>query len=293
MSFRSLLFVPGDAPRKMLKALDSDADCVILDLEDAVAPAIKADARREVLQALRGTRARPVAVRINGPQTQWYLEDLVAIVAAAPDYVMLPKCQNRQELAVLHQQLTVLECAHGLVAGAIRVMPLVTESADAMVALDYTASSPRLAALCFGAEDLASDLGIAARSADGQLGLALCHARTSMMFAAAAAGVPAFDTPYPDPRDGAGLRVESDAALALGFAGKLCIHPDQIPTVNASFQPHAATVRWADAVVAAFEANPTAGVLVVDGKMVDKAHLRRAERLRRLSRRVTGSTDER
>jgi len=205
---------------------------------------------------------------------------------------MLPKCKNKQDLAVLDHQLTVLEYEHDRSAGSIRVMPLVTESAGAMVALDYTASSPRLAALCFAAEDLASDLGIAARGADGQLCPALCYARTSMMLAAAAAGVPAFDTPYPDPRDGAGLRVESDAALALGLAGKLCIHPDQIATVNASFQPDDATVRWADVVIATFEANPTAGVVLVGGKMVDKAHLRRAERLRRLGRRGTGSTDE-
>lgn len=221
----------------------------------------------------------PVAVRVNSQDTSWYLEDLAAIVGVMPDYVMLPKCGDPHDLAKLDHQLDALEAAYGLQPGAIGVLPLVTESASALGTLDYRGVSARLAALCFAAEDLASDLQISPRNAGGDLASPLAHARVMTLIAARAAGVPAVDTPFPDPRNLDGLQTEAEASAAEGYSGKLCIHPDQVKLVNRIFEPSEAKRSWARAVAAAFAADPNAGVALVDGKMVDKAHLRLALQL--------------
>jgi citrate lyase subunit beta/citryl-CoA lyase len=137
----------------------------------------------------------------------------------------------------------------------------------------------RVLAFCFGAEDLSADLGIAPRRADHAYPAPVAAARAQVLIAAAAAGVPALDTPWPDPRDPAGLAAEARAAAADGFAGKICIHPDQVAAVNAAFTPDAGRLDWARRVVAGFAADPGAGVFALDGKMIDRPHLKLAERL--------------
>ncbi len=278
MKLRTLLFAPGDSARKAEKALASTADGVILDLEDSVAAGAKAGARAMVAAMLPGLSRAGVVVRVNPLGTEWYLADLAAVVPGRPAALMLPKCTGVADLVALDHHLEALETAAGLEVGGIGVVALVTETAASLLAMDYRGAPARLRALCFGAEDLSADLGISPRGPGGYLS-AVAAARAMTLVAAAAAGVPAVDTPWPDPRDPAGLAAEAAAAAADGFAGKLCIHPDQLGAVAAAFTPDAARVAWAVAVRDGFAARPGAGVFVLDGKMIDRPHLRLADRI--------------
>ena len=278
MRLRSLLFAPGDSPRKAEKALASEADGVILDLEDSVAPDGKA-AAREAVTALLGQVSQPsLVVRVNPPSTPWYLDDLAAVVPGKPGAVMLPKCSGPGDLAALDHHLEALEAVAQLPRGGIGVLALVTETAASLHSLDYR-GAPRLRALVFGAEDLSADLGVDPRDATGAYSAPVAAARAAVLLSAAAAGVPALDTPWPDPRDRDGLAREAAAAARDGFAGKLCIHPAQIAPVNAAFTPSPEQVAWARRVLDGFAARPGAGVFALDGRMVDKPHLKLAERI--------------
>jgi citrate lyase subunit beta/citryl-CoA lyase len=279
MRLRSLLFAPGDSPRKAEKALAGDADGVILDLEDSVAPDAKPGAREAVAALLGQVRHPNLLVRVNPPGTPWYLDDLAAVVRGRPAAVVLPKCAGPADLAALDHHLEALEAAAGLAHGGVGVLALVTETAASVHAMDYRGVTPRLRALLFGAEDLSADLGIAPRDETGAYAAPVAAARAATLLAAAAAGVPALDTPWPDPRDADGLAREAAAAARDGFAGKLCIHPSQVGPVNSAFTPSAEQVAWARRVRDGFAARPGAGVFALDGKMVDKPHLRLAERI--------------
>jgi citrate lyase subunit beta / citryl-CoA lyase len=284
VKLRSLLFAPGDSPRKAEKALGgSGADGVILDLEDSVAPDAKAAAREAVAALLGRWVTHPnVVVRVNPPATPWYLEDLAAIVPSGPAAVMLPKCSGPGDLVALDHHIEALEAASRLPWGGIGVLALVTETAASLHAMDYR-GAPRLRALCFGAEDLSADLGIAPRcplgDASGAYAAPVAAARAAMLLSAAAASVPALDTPWPDPRDPDGLAREARQAARDGFAGKLCIHPAQVGPVNAAFTPSPEQVAWARRVRDGFAARPGAGVFALDGKMVDTPHLKLADRI--------------
>ncbi|MFC3125593.1 HpcH/HpaI aldolase/citrate lyase family protein [Pseudoroseomonas globiformis] len=279
MKLRNLLFAPGDSQRKRDKALASDADAVVLDLEDAVGPEKKDAARAELAALLPGRERREVVVRVNARGTDWYLRDLASIVPGAPMAVMLPKCTGAGDIAALDHHLEALEVAAGLEPGRIGVLALVTETAASLHGLDYRGAPARLRGLCFGAEDLSSDLGIPARDASGRYPAPVHQARAALLLAAAAAGLPALDTPFPDPRNAEGLALEAAAAAADGFSGKLCIHPAQIGPVAQAFTPDAARLDWARKVEAAFRAAPEAGVISLDGRMIERLHLRLAQRL--------------
>ncbi len=278
LKIRNLLFAPGDSARKTEKALASMADGIILDLEDSVAPGHK-DEARAMVAALVPDLSRPgTIVRINPRGTPHYLADLAAIVPARPAAIMLPKCTGPHDMAALDHHMEALEVAAGLTPGTIAVIALVTESAASILSMDYRGAPPRLQALCFGAEDFSADLGVAPRPA-GVYNAAAAAARALTLIAAAAAGLPAIDTPWPDPRDPEGLRTEAAAAARDGFAGKLCIHPDQLAPVAEAFSPAPDQVRWAHAVRDGFAANTGAGVFLLDGKMIDRPHLKLAERI--------------
>ncbi len=280
MRLRSPLFAPGDSARKMEKALASNADAVIFDLEDSVAPAAKPAARAAVAAMLAQTKRPGRIVRVNPRGTPWYLADLVAVVPGQPDALMLPKCSGPDDLAALDHHLDVLETAAGIAPGTIKVLPIVTETAASVLALAGMAAAPkRVIAFCFGAEDFSADLGIAPRLPNTVYTAATAAARATLLIAAAAAGVPALDTPWPDPRDPDGLGGEAARAAADGFAGKVCIHPGQIDAVNAAFTPSAERVAWAIRVRDGFAANPQAGVFTLDGKMIDQPHLKLAQRI--------------
>ena len=277
MKLRSLLFAPGDSERKCERALASDADGVILDLEDSVAPDRK-EAARGMVAALLPVQ-RPVVVRVNPRDTRWYLADLAAVVPGKPDAVLLPKCAGLPDLAALDHHLEVLEVASGLPVGGIGVLALVTETALSLRTMDYAGCPRRVLALCFGAEDLSADLGISPRGPSGAYTAPVAAARAGMLVAAAQAGVPALDTPWPDPKDPDGFTREAAVAAADGFSGKLCIHPAQIALANAAFTPSPERVVWAERVTAAFAAEPGAGVLALDGAMIDQPHLKLARRI--------------
>jgi citrate lyase subunit beta/citryl-CoA lyase len=279
MRLRTALFAPGDSARKAEKAIASAADAVILDLEDSVSAPGKPAAREASAGVLRAAKGRSMIVRVNPRGTEWYLADLAAVVPAAPAAVMLPKCTGPADLVVLDHHLSALEVSAGLPIGGIGVVAIVTETAASLFTLGAYAGAPRLLAMCFGAEDLAADLGVAPRLPDGSFPAATTAARAAVLAGAAAAGVLAIDTPWPDPRDPAGLAREAKAAAGDGFAGKLLIHPDQIEPVRAAFAPSAEQHRWAERVRDAFAHNPDAGVFTLDGKMIDRPHLRLAERI--------------
>jgi citrate lyase subunit beta / citryl-CoA lyase len=280
MRLRSPLFAPGDSERKMQKAIASAADAVILDLEDSVAAQSKPLARAMVPDVVRAHPGRDLIVRVNPRGTEWYLADLAAAVPARPTAVMLPKCSGPEDLGTLDHHLEALETASGIPVGSIGVVAIVTETAASVFTLGaYAWVAVRLCAICFGAEDLSADLGISPRHADGSYPAPVILARAQVLVAAGAIGVPAIDTPWPDPKDPDGLRREAEAAAADGFAGKILIHPAQIDIANAAFTPSAERVRWAERVDEAFAANPDAGVFALDGKMIDRPHYKLAKRI--------------
>lgn len=280
---RSWLFVPGDSPAKMDKALASGADALILDLEDSVALARKDDARTMVAQFLA---AQPGAVaqlwvRINSPRSGLLEQDLAAIVAAAPAGVVLPKPDSGRDLAALDERLAALEGEVGRPLGAIRILPIATETPASLFHLHtYGGVTSRLAGLTWGAEDLSSAIGaMSARDERGAYLPLYDLARSLCLAGAAAADVSAIETVYPDFKDLAGLEAYLARGRRDGFLGMMAIHPVQIALINQAFTPSADEILQARQVVDLFEQTPTAGTLALDGRMLDAPHLRQAKRI--------------
>ena len=276
MILRSYLFVPGDSARKMARAVDSGADALILDLEDSVAPARKAEARAEVAAFL----ARPDVpmkryVRVNALSCGLTADDVAGTGAGAPDGYVLPKCEGPRDV----EALSALMAEHCANPGA-DIMAIATETVRAVRSLmRHDWSHPRLGALCWGGEDLAADIG-AERNRDetgayhGVFGLA----RDLTLLAAVEAGIAAVDAVYTDIGDDDGLMRETRQAKELGFSGKLAIHPRQIPLIHEGLRPSDAQIAWAEAVVAAF-AQSGSGTLSLNGEMIDRPHLIRARKI--------------
>jgi citrate lyase subunit beta/citryl-CoA lyase len=282
---RSLLFVPGDDEKKLAKALSSGADALIVDLEDSVAPAAKAPARAVAAAFLNDARrraARPrLIVRVNPLGGDLTDADLDAVMPAAPDAVMLPKCLGGANVQQLGAKLAVREAEHGLADGATRILAIATETARSLFGFaSYVGCSPRLEGLAWGGEDLSADLGAETnRLPDGAYAGPYALARTLTLIGAAAAGASAIDAVFTNFRDADGLALEARAARRDGFAAKMAIHPAQIAVINAVFTPSAEAVAHARAVIAAFEAAPGAGVVALDGEMLDRPHWTRAKRV--------------
>lgn len=281
---RSWLFVPGDSARKQEKAATSRADALILDLEDSVTADLLPQARTRVRQLLssRAQRsAQQLWVRVNALSSGKLSADLEEVMAGAPDGIVLPKVSLAREAVEVGRLLSLLERQHGYADGATPLMVIATETAQSLFALgDYASTAnPRLAALTWGAEDLSAALGANARAADGTLTFTFELARSMCLLAASAAGVPAIDGVCTDLRNPAQLTREAERAGRDGFTGKLAIHPAQVETINALFNPQPAEIARARAVIAAFAAAPDAGVLSLDGQMLDRPHLVRAQRI--------------
>lgn len=277
---RSWLFVPGDSERKFARASEGEADVLILDLEDSVLPANKQAARgttRAMLEAPRGRQQR--WVRVNALDTGLTLGDLAAVMPARPDGIVLPKCAEAGQVRQLGHWLDAFEAAQGLEAAPTRILAIATETAASLFGLgSYAQAGPRLAALTWGAEDLSADIGGLANRADGAWLGVYRLARELCLAAAAAAGVPAIDTVHVDINDLDGLAADARTARRDGFAGKMIIHPSHVAATNAAFTPAPEELDWARRVVAAF-ADGGAGATRMDGKMLDRPHLRLAERL--------------
>jgi citrate lyase subunit beta/citryl-CoA lyase len=267
---RSWLFVPADSERKIAKALDSDADALIFDLEDSVAPGQKT-AAREILKQLPKRSGGPEWwVRINPLGSEHLKDDLELFGTADLHGIVLPKAEGGGD---------VTELAHR--TGNIPIHAIVTETAASLFGLlSYRAPGSPLSAMSWGAEDLSATLGAASKyDSDGGLSFTYRLARSLCLAGAVAAGVQPVDGVFADFRDSDGLRAEAQAAAREGFTGKLAIHPDQVAVINAAFIPSAEDVGHAEAIVAAFEAQPDAGVLSVGGRMVDRPHLSQARRV--------------
>lgn len=281
MSLRSLLFVPGDSDRKLVKSEGVVADALILDLEDSVAPEQKCAARSRVRDYLASRTDRPAElwVRINGLDGPLALDDLVEVLAGKPAGIVLPKVRGPRDVIMLGHYLDALEAQHGIEQGSTRILPVATEVPGAIFRLgDYDSCGRRLFGLTWGAEDLSTAVGaISNQDATGAWTAPFQLARTLCLFGASAAGVAAFDTIHVDVRDLSGLRTVCEAARRDGFAGKVAIHPDQVAVINESFTPSEHEIASARRVADLFGANPGIAALMLDGRMVDIPHLRQAE----------------
>ncbi|HEX3710813.1 MAG TPA: CoA ester lyase [Pseudolabrys sp.] len=282
---RSLLFVPADGGTKLDKAFASGADGVIVDLEDSIAPEKKEVARKLALEFLEnhhGKTNRPrLLVRINGLDTGMTDADLDAVVPGKPDVILFPKAEGGATVTHLDAKLTAREAIAGIPEGSIRILAQTVESAAGVfTAGTYKNCSPRLMGMTWGPEDLASEIGAEAnREADGTLTEPYRIARAFCLFSAAAAKVPAIETIHVDFRNLDALRRDTEIARRDGFAGRLAIHPAQVPVINEVFTASAAQIERAKTIVAAFAAKPGAGTVGIDGKMYDRPHLKRAQEL--------------
>jgi citrate lyase subunit beta/citryl-CoA lyase len=285
---RSYLFVPADSARKLSKAAAAGADALILDLEDSVAAAARPAARKHVAQYLQDSQCSDVWVRINPLDSDDAMADLAAIMAAGPAGIVLPKPRSAADVVRLAELLDALEAKHGLAPGQTSIMAICTERPEALFTLHgYVGATARLAALSWGAEDLSAALGASAsRDADGNWLSTYAMARSLALCAAAAAGVAAVDTVYTDYKDAAGLARYAANARRDGFGGMLAIHPDQVAIINRAFQPTGAEIDRAERIVALFAANPGAGVLALDGVMLDRPHQLQALRVLQLARKL-------
>lgn len=280
---RSLLFVPGDSERKLDKGFRCEADVIIVDLEDSVAPAGKAAARdiaRRFLVANRGLTTARIYVRVNDLASNETDNDLAGVMPARPDGIMLPKCGSGADVEQLSAKLRVHETENGIVDGGTRIVPIITETAASVLAASTYRPQSRLAGLTWGAEDLSASIGARTARTDGGAYTDVFRlARALTLLAASAADVPAIDTVFPDFRDEAAFRAECVAAERDGFTAKMAIHPAQVAVINEVFTPTAAAIARSAAVVDAFRAAGNPGVVAIDGKMYDRPHLRLAERL--------------
>ncbi|MXO66627.1 HpcH/HpaI aldolase/citrate lyase family protein [Altericroceibacterium endophyticum] len=282
---RSWLFIPGDSERKLAKAASCGADILIVDLEDAVAPDAKPKAREmacEWLREERGEGKTPRWTRINAMDTPFWRDDVEAVLRAAPDGIMLPKAAGPAQVEMLAKTLLEVEADNGLRSNSTRIMPLVSETPQATLTIPAYGSSsiPRLAGLTWGAEDLSAAVGASRkRNAAGEWTDLFRMVRSQVLLSAHAAQVAAIDTLHADFRDLDGLKRIAAESRADGFAGMLAIHPAQVEIINEAFAISAAERAQAQAIVDAFAANPGAGVLQVDGKMVDQPHLVQARKL--------------
>ncbi len=282
MRLRSLLFVPGDSERKFMRARTSGADALILDLEDSVASGEKPVARRIVAKLLddRSPRDWCFFVRVNALDTGLTLEDLAAVVKPGLDAIMVPKAGGGGDTARFGHYLDAFETTAGMPPGSVKMAVVATETANAMFALgSYAPAHPRLAALTWGAEDLAAALGATDnREPDGAWTFPYQVARAQCLFAASAAGVVAIDTIHADFRDLDGLERDCRRSRRDGFLGRMAIHPDQVAPINRCYAPSEAEIGQARRIVEAFAANPNAGTIGIDGKMVDIPHLKAAQK---------------
>src|SRR4051795_5114247 len=282
---RSFLFIPGDSSKKLDKGMGSGADALLLDLEDSISPTNKVEARATTLAFLKEAipvKQRPrIYVRINGLATGLTDADLDAVVPGRPDGIMFPKAEGGAAVIHCDAKITAREAVHGLADGALDIIAIATETAQAMfLAGTYGGSSKRLKGLTWGAEDLSVELGAEAnRDRDGHFLAPYQLARSLSLAGAAVAQVQAIDTVYIDFRNDAGLLRECEEARRDGFSGKMAIHPAQVPIINAVFTPTAEALTHARAIVAAFAAQPGAGVVGLDGVMYDRPHLERARQL--------------
>jgi citrate lyase subunit beta/citryl-CoA lyase len=284
LRLRSVHFVPGGQRKLLDRALATNADALVLDLEDATAPERKSKARALTAEWLGsvdfGRKIR--IVRINALDGALAADDIEACLPSPPELLMIPKVRGADELVELDSTLDALEEKFGHGRGAIGLLPLATETPEGLLQIAEIAAAPRIAGIAWGAEDLSAALGSRGnRGADGSYLEIYRHARWQTLLAARAAGVQAIDGVFTDYKNDAGLRAETDEAARAGFDGKMTIHPAQIDPVNAAFTPSAEELARAQRLLAAFETELAAGrsVFSFEGQMVDAPHRAQARRI--------------
>ncbi len=278
---KSILFVPADNERKLAKAVSCGADALAFDLEDSVLPDRKPLARTLLVEYLKTYAGTSEAwIRVNDLASGELLRDLAAVVASKPVGIVLPKVFGPEDITTVSHYLDMAETQAGLPLGSIAIAAVITETPAAVLRMgEFTrASLPRLKALMWGGEDLSSAMGAGdPRAADGRWRPVYEHARTQCLLAAHALGIEAMDTVYVDFKNQEGCRTNSESARYDGFTGKIAIHPDQVPVINAAFSPSEEELAQARRVIAAFESGD--GAVKLDGKMLDIPHLKAARRL--------------
>lgn len=282
---RSMLFLPADSEKKIAKGEDTNADGLILDIEDSVALTRKGEARRLARAYLDarplGSRKKKLLVRINPLDGTMTLDDLAAVVGGAPDYVLLPKYRTRDDVIRLDHYLSALEVREGVPSGHIRILVIGTETGQGVLNLaGLTGASPRLAYVSWGEFDLSADVGAETHLLpDSGWDDLFRTARALCLAAAASAGIEPCNTVFTDYKDDAGLEQAALGARRAGFTSMMAIHPNQVDTINRVFFVGEKELDWARRVVAAFESNPDTGVVGLDGIMLDKPHYTQAKRL--------------
>lgn len=280
MTIRSFLFVPADSERKFVKASGTNADALILDLEDSVAQENLPKARPMAREFLgRGERARQqLWVRVNPLETPLALPDLAAVMPGAPDGIILPKTYSAAEAVKLDHFLAALEAREGLEVGSTRILVVATETARSVFTMEsFIGASPRIYGMTWGAEDLSAALHASSNRALGGAYEDIYRLVRSLCLAACHAGdMEPVDAVYPNFRDLEGLEAEALQARRTGFTGKVAIHPDQVDVINRAFTPSAEEVEHAKRVIQAFEKVGGSGTVGLDGKMLDMPHLKQA-----------------
>ncbi|MPY95637.1 MAG: CoA ester lyase [Acidimicrobiia bacterium] len=285
-------FVPGANEKMLAKALDSAADALVLDLEDAVTPERKDDARGIVAGWLSDVDfgRHEKVVRINPVDSPWFRADVEATMVNPPDAYLVPKVQGPDDVRLVDRVVSELEARHGHAPGSVTLILLGTETPRGFLAIDQLVCVPRVDALTWGAEDLSAAIG-ARRNRDGS-GRYLPifeHARTMTMLAAAAAGVQPFDTVFTDVTDAVGLRADCELGAAMGFTGKFSIHPSQIDPINEAFTPSPDEVEAARELLEELERQRLEGRMAFRfrGNMVDVPHFTQARRILALHEALT------
>lgn len=285
-------FVPGANEKMLAKSLDTAADALVLDLEDAVTPEMKDDARAIVAGWLAdvdfGRHER--VVRINPVDSPWFRADVEATMASPPDAYLVPKVQGPDDVRLVDRVVSELEARHGIEPGTVTLIVLGTETPRGLLAIDGLVCVARVDALTWGAEDLSAAIGAKRnRDADGRYLPIFEHARTMTMLAAAAAGVQPFDTVFTDVTDPDGLRADCELGAAMGFTGKFSIHPSQIDVINEAFTPSAEEVEASRELLADLERHRAEGRMAFRfrGNMVDVPHFTQARRILALHEALT------
>jgi citrate lyase subunit beta / citryl-CoA lyase len=275
---RSLLFAPGNHARRVEKALGLAAGGVILDLEDAVAVSEKAATRRTVVEAFGKPRTGALYVRVNGLTTDWCFADIEAIVRAGLDGIILPKVEHAHELRTADWLIANLERQRGLTVGGIDLTPIIETALGISNLAGICRSGARTKRLAFGAGDFTLDMGMVWTRSEAEL---LPHRAACVLESRAAGLQPPIDTVWADLRDNDGFVASARHAAALGFQGKMCIHPDQVAGANAAFTPDEATIARARKIVAAFDKAEAEGLasIQLEGQFIDYPIVQRARRV--------------
>jgi len=278
---RSWLFVPGDSERKLARGWDARADALIVDLEDAVAPERKAIARSITADAIAAaSNRRPVVtIRVNAADTGLTPSDIAETFRCQPDAYVLPKASDPEDIRTVSRQIAELEAQARREPGSTALIPIVTEHPRAVFRLEaLCAADPRVVAIIWGSEDLSAAIGARRVKDDsGRMLEVFRVVRSLALLAGSAAGIAVIDTPVVELAALPLLQQESVEAAAMGFSGKLVIHPSQVDVVNAAFLPSAGEIEYARGVVAAAKDAP--GTFRFRDKMIDAPHLKSARRM--------------